>query len=96
MVDDILWETASGENYQSFPVLKGRIEAFLTSSLKELSVKSVDEIIAHRYKKFRDLGQFKLLDEAGRVAAVQEAIEKKIPRRSPQSPTRFRPNFWNT
>ena len=77
--------TSDGETYQSF-LLQGRIEAFLTSSLKELSGKSVDEIIAHRYAKFRALGQFTLLDEAGRVAAVQEAVEKKNPPKRPAKP----------
>ena len=86
VVDEILWEAACGETYESFPVLKTRIEAFLTSSLEELSGKSVDEIISHRYNKFRALGQFTLLDDAGRAAAVQEAIEKKNPPKKPVKP----------
>ena len=87
VVDEILWETASGESYQSFPVLKSRIEAFLASSLKELSNKSVDEIIAHRYtRSFVISGSSSSWTRRAGLAAVQEAIEKKNPPKRPAKP----------
>ena len=82
VVDDIIWESADGENYTSFPVLRSRIHAFIEAQLTSLSAMSADEIIQHRYQKFRALGTFTLMDEQARAAAVEEATEKK------SSPTR--------
>jgi acetyl-CoA carboxylase carboxyl transferase alpha subunit len=79
VVDEIIWESAEGETFEAFPVLQGRISAFITSSLEGFAKMSVAELVDHRYKKFRALGTFQTLDEDGRKAAVQEADEKKNP-----------------
>ncbi len=78
-MDEIIWESADGETYTSFPVLRSRIHAFIETQLKALTSMSEKEIIDHRYKKFRALGTFSELDESQRMAAVDEAIEKKTP-----------------
>lgn len=77
VVDEIIWETPEGETFQSFPVLKERLSEFLDRSLTFLCGLNEDEIVAHRYDKFRNLGTFSLLDADARAAAIAEAQTKK-------------------
>ena len=77
VVDEIIWETPEGETFQSFPVLKERLSEFLDRSLTFLCGLNDDEIVAHRYDKFRNLGTFSLLDADARAAAIAEAQTKK-------------------
>ncbi len=61
VVDEIIWEpVAVTETYKSYPILTKRINNFITSSLLSLLPMNCDEIIAHRYKKFRSLGTYSL------------------------------------
>ena len=82
VVDEIIWESTSGESFNAFPVLGARIRAFIRASLAQLDGLSPQEVIAHRYRKFRGLGTFSLLSEEERVRAVQDAVEKKGPSKS--------------
>lgn len=84
VVDEIIWEKAEEQNvanetYENFPVLRSRIRTFFATSLSKMMKMSVDELIAHRYSKFRSLGTFKLLGAEERSAAVEEANEKRGP-----------------
>jgi len=83
VVDEIIWETAEGETFKSFPVLKERISDFLEKSLKFLESLNEDEIVAHRYDKFRNLGTFSVLSAEARAAAVAEAHAKKTESKRP-------------
>jgi acetyl-CoA carboxylase carboxyl transferase alpha subunit len=84
VVDEIIWESASGETYKSFPVLKERIQQFILSTLANLSKMSVEEIVAHRYSKFRQLGTFSLLDAGARAAAIETAVANKTTAKRPE------------
>ena len=71
VVDEIIWESAEQEEgkretYKNFPVLRSRIQSFLLRTLTELSKMSSDELVAHRYQKYRTLGTYKILDVDGR------------------------------
>lgn len=79
VVDEIIWESASGETYKNFPVLASRIRVFIFNSIENLTQLSKEEIVAHRYKKFRALGTYATLTEGKRAAAIQEANAKKGP-----------------
>ena len=83
VVDEIIWETASGESFNSFPVLKERISAFLENTLTHLESLNQDEIVAHRYDKYRNLGTFALLNAEARAAAITEAQAKKSESKRP-------------
>lgn len=82
VVDEIIWEKASvdptdRESYKSFPVLRSRISSFIASSLRMLLPMTAEQLIAHRYAKFRAMGTFRLMNAAERAAAVAEAEVKK-------------------
>lgn len=83
VVDEIIWETQEGETFQSFPVLKERLSEFLDRSLTFLCGLNEDEVVAHRYDKFRNLGTFSLLDADARAAAIAEAQTKKSDAKRP-------------
>ena len=83
VVDEILWETAEGETFQAFPVLRARLHAFLEKSLDALGRLNEDEVIAHRYDKYRNLGTFSILNAEQRAAAVAEAQAKKSETKRP-------------
>lgn len=86
VVDEIIWECSHGESFEAFPILKSRIEAFIDSSLASFEGKSAEEIISHRYEKFRTLGTFTLMDEEERLCVVNEANERKTPPRRQSKP----------
>ena len=83
VVDEVIWETAEGETFESFPVLRARLHAFLQQSLESLSLLNDDEIVAHRYDKFRNLGTFSVLNAEQRAAAVAEAQAKRTEAKRP-------------
>jgi hypothetical protein len=91
VVDEVIWESASGETYQNFPLLKQRIQSFLSDSLDRLCSMSVDAIIEHRYKKFRALGTFDIMTADQRSAALEvakaNATKKKPPVRVDNTPS---------
>lgn len=81
VVDEILWEE-KGETFLSFPILKSRIQTFLTKALTDLTVKSPEDLVRQRYDKFRALGTFSLLDKEQRNVAVEDAKEAAGPKKS--------------
>lgn len=98
VVDEIIWElapdldTGASETFRAFPVLKARIQNFLANSLARLGEMSVEEVVAHRYEKFRKLGTYQSLDEAGRAEAVRMAKENSTtPKRAPKVDTSASP-----
>jgi hypothetical protein len=80
VVDFILWEetdilatTDATETYKNFPQLKNRITSYIAYALKDLLMKSGDELVAQRYAKYRALGTFSLLNENERIRAISAA-----------------------
>jgi acetyl-CoA carboxylase carboxyl transferase alpha subunit len=88
VVDFIIWEDvdlkngggsasavsdAEEENYKNFPSLKSRIEKYIAFSLSQLCSKSSQELIEQRYKKYRSLGTFALMNEEERNATIEKA-----------------------
>lgn len=88
VVDFIIWEQtdfANGaaasaaaavdgdETYKNFPQLKERISKYIAFALADLQNKSSEELVQQRYRKYRDLGTFALLNEEERVAAIAAA-----------------------
>jgi acetyl-CoA carboxylase carboxyl transferase alpha subunit len=83
VVDEIVWEGQTQETHTSFPVLAGRIRAFLATALSQLSALSPPDLVQQRYDKFRAIGSFSQLDTAARtalVAAANAATSKAPPR----------------
>ena len=77
VIDEVIWETAAGEDYTAFAVLAGRIAHFVQSSLEQLGALSAEQIVQQRYAKFRSMGTFALLSQEERLRAIAEAQEKK-------------------
>ena len=86
VVDEVIWEHKDGEvdakgedgyifeSFQSFPVLRGRIRRYLATTLLALVPLSADQLVQHRYDKFRALGSYdELLSAGDRAKAVSEA-----------------------
>lgn len=88
VVDEIIWEhvranaSAGGEeaseyafeSFDSFPVLRSRIRQYIATTLLSLVGMSEDELIAHRYQKFRSLGTYdEIMSADDRAAAVTVA-----------------------
>lgn len=89
VVDFIIWEetdmvngkkadesgasAAQIENYKDFPHLKSRIERYIAYSIKHLYPCSGDELVGQRYKKYRQLGTFALMNEEERKATIAAA-----------------------
>jgi len=55
VVDEIIWESI-GENFNNFPILKSRLTNFIASSLLKLEGLTKEELVIHRYNKFRTIG----------------------------------------
>lgn len=87
VVDFIIWEetdmingsaaTATAvdqvENFKNFPQLKSRIERYIAYSMSQLLSKTSDELVAQRYKKYRQLGTFALMNEDERRQTIANA-----------------------
>lgn len=86
VVDFIIWEDvdlqngsvdgnfkAEVETYKSFPSLKSRIQKYIAYSISQLAVQSPEALVAQRYKKYRSLGTFALMNEQERAAAIEKA-----------------------
>ncbi|CAN0112539.1 unnamed protein product, partial [Ectocarpus fasciculatus] len=58
VVDEVIWEPAQGETHEHFPIMAGRLRAFICDSLSNLSPLSGEELVAQRYERFRALGSF--------------------------------------
>lgn len=95
VVDEIIWESAEGEGetFKSFPILTSRIRSFLATTMSHLLTLSSEDIVNHRYIKFRALGTFSILSPEERIAAVELAIAKRGPLknlpRNDTSPTKL-------
>ena len=82
VIDEIIWESAeANESYSNFPILCSRIRHFVSTSLLDLQAMTPEVVVSSRFEKFRALGSFSLLDEAGRAAAIATAKEKCGPPR---------------
>lgn len=79
VVDEIIWEPATSETYKDFPVLKLRIANFIASNLKLLQAMEVDDLISHRYSKFRKIGSFLTLSQEERSTRIEEAKSQSKP-----------------
>lgn len=84
VVDEILWESiASQETFQDFPVLRARVAAWLLENLQQLEKLSGQELVEHRYRKFRAIGSYEVLKtEEERRQAVADAVARKSGGRS--------------
>jgi pyruvate carboxylase len=65
--------TIAEETYRNFPQLKERITRYIKFALEDLTRKSPEELVAQRYRKYRDLGNFALLNENEREVAIAAA-----------------------
>ncbi len=87
VVDFIIWEDTDMENgrnnselvadqlesFKSFPNLKSRIERYIAYSIKNLCNYSSDQLVSQRYRKYRQLGTFALMNEDERKSAIAAA-----------------------
>lgn len=74
VVDEIIWESAAGETFESFPILTARIRRFISSTLQRLLSLSKDELIQQRYQKYRAMGSYRTVSAPEeRAALVQTA-----------------------
>lgn len=89
VVDFIIWEdidlqngsngasTASAgaveETFKSFPQLKERITKYITFAMSDLQARSKQELVEQRYRKYRELGTFALMNADEREAAIVAA-----------------------
>jgi acetyl-CoA carboxylase carboxyl transferase subunit alpha len=64
VVDDALPEPVGGA-HRDHRQMASRLKNYLTRTLNQLVTKSVDQLVSERYEKFRRIGQFMELDEAG-------------------------------
>ncbi|KAJ1422218.1 hypothetical protein B484DRAFT_332400 [Ochromonadaceae sp. CCMP2298] len=94
VVDDVIYEGSGekDETYQSFPVLRARVDCFLLQSLLKLAPLSAEQLVQQRYDKYRRLGSFQELDDSLRQAAVDSAKQasskkKPLPRAAPVPPS---------
>ncbi len=80
IVDEVIWEAYDGdkelETFAQFPVLRSRIHNFLRTSFDFLNKLSGDQLVSHRYGKFRKMGTFQILDEERRKQLIFEAEAK--------------------
>merc|ERR1711879_506941 len=62
VIDTVIWEK-DDETCTNFPVTLNNIEAFVESSIEELSAISQMDLVEQRYNKFRAMGKFKIYPE---------------------------------
>ena len=72
VVDEIVYER-EGETHQSFPVTAARAANFIGRMLKSLTAMSADELVAQRYAKFREMGNFSELSAQAKTNLLAEA-----------------------
>lgn len=88
VVDFIIWEdtdlqngsstasasaTTAEETYKSFPQLKERITKYIAFAMQDLQARSKQELVEQRYRKYRDLGTFALMNAEEREATIKAA-----------------------
>lgn len=87
VVDFIIWEqtdyangsttsanaTEENEHYKNFPQLKERIARYVEYALADLTRKSADDLVQQRYRKYRQLGSFAVMNEEERAKAIADA-----------------------
>eukprot|EP00903_Cladosiphon_okamuranus_P009747 g9267.t1 len=87
VVDEVIWEPAQGETYEHFPIMAGRLRAFICESLANLAPLSPEELVAQRYERFRGLGSFDSLGPEERKSVVSAASAASKPRSRPPKPS---------
>jgi hypothetical protein len=83
IVDRILWE-ADEETYLHFPRLQLQLRSFFSSALARLLLLDPAQLVRQRYDKYRQMGQFALLDPAMRaqeLARIRAHSAPKPPRK---------------
>jgi acetyl-CoA carboxylase carboxyl transferase alpha subunit len=84
VIDKIITEE-DGENVNNCERLMGEIKTFFVKSYAKLSKLSVEEILEHRYKKFRRMGKFQeISDEEVQRAKSAVKITPRSTHRKPQ------------
>jgi acetyl-CoA carboxylase carboxyl transferase alpha subunit len=83
IVDEIIWETGS-ETFSSFSDLSSKIKTFVNNSWAMLSAMPTNDLIAHRYNKFRSIGKYKLLDVGKRTEIVELALATPSKKSAPK------------
>eukprot|EP00946_MAST-07B_sp_MAST-7B-sp1_P004555 g4555.t1 len=84
VIDEVIWDNENGSSAVDFPELASKITAFIRGSLASLPSKDPEALVAHRFEKFRRMGQYDLLDETERSARVELARSVPAPVRPPR------------
>ena len=84
VIDHVIQEVED-ETYQSFSRLSRRIRTFLAQNLSKLSKLSADEIVQHRYDKFRRMGKYDMLSAKQRETVLTQAQNRPKRARAPRT-----------
>mmetsp|Transcript_11260 Transcript_11260/g.18567 ORF Transcript_11260/g.18567 Transcript_11260/m.18567 type:complete len:1330 (-) Transcript_11260:60-4049(-) len=91
IVDEIIYEEP-GETFESFPVMEARLKDFLARSIVALSDLSTEELLDQRYQKFRNYGDFALLDDDERARLAEAAAAAFPPQKRERVKKDVRPH----